>query len=238
MSTVIPKRRVYDGDVVNAEDWNSLIDDFYRTVGELNEHNLSSGFLTQLSRADDYDASVAWRIASASNGGNTTDVNEVIGGQPSGVSGALIFQETELWMTIWEFQWISTERADIYGIANVQASNVINRSWTTPAENQGLDEFLYLDAMNIKLGWILDGVLPSEHVRGAMDLGAAGINMERGFGGEFNAQDVSALFKSVRPGAHTMRLVVLRAEMPDEVTEALRKVIVSLWEAFIWEIRR
>jgi hypothetical protein len=92
--------------------------------------------------------------------------------------------------------------------------------------------------MNIKLAWILDGVNPSEHVRGAMDLGACGLNMERGFGGEYNAQDVSALFPDVPPGDHTMRLCVLRATMPDEVRETLRRVNVPLWEALIWEIKR
>lgn len=232
--TTLPRRRAFSGDVVDPSDWNDASEDAYRTLSSLNEHNLSSAFRSQATRAEDYSDSVAWRLAAASVG-TDGEVNDVIGGD---FSGGLVFQSEETWKDIWVFEWTSSERADIYPMANVQVSTAINRSWTTPSENSGLDSFKYLDAMNIRLGWILDGVLPGEHVRGSLDLGSAGVNMERGPGGEYNAQEVSALFKSVRAGRHTLRLVVNRASVPDDVQEALRKVSVPLWEAIVWEIRR
>lgn len=234
MSTTLPRRRLYDGEAVDPEDWNDLVDDSYRALGSLGEHNISSSFRTQVERSD-YSDSVACRLATASSGGSSGAVNEVIGGD---FSAGLVFQKEETWMDIWTFSWKSSERADIYAMANVQVSTAINRSWVTAPDDQGLDAFKYLDAMNIRLGWILDGVLPGEHVRGSLDLGSAGVNMERGPGGEYNAQEVSALFRGVAAGDNTLRLVVNRASVPDDVQEALRKVSVPLWEAIIWEIRR
>ena len=62
MSTVVPKRRIYDGDTVNPEDFNETVDDVNRELANLNEHNLSAaGFRTQVALSD-LDNSVAWRI--------------------------------------------------------------------------------------------------------------------------------------------------------------------------------
>ena len=55
---------------------------------------------------------------------------------------------------------------------------------------------------------------------------------------EFNAQDVSAVFHDIAPGDHTIRLCVMRAEMPDEVDEFRKRINVPIWSALIWEIRR
>lgn len=237
MSTVFPKRRIYDGDVVNPEDFNETLDDLYRNLKDLNEHNLDAAqFRSQVDRKTDTAKSVAWRLASNYNG-SAAIANEVVGNTPGDASGALVFAELELWKPIWTHTWVSEETSSYYAIANVQAgvTSQLRAGWTP---GTGLDEFKYRDAANVKLAWALDGVLPSEHVRGAMDLGACGLNMERGFAGEFNAQDVSALFPMVGPGDHTIQLLVLRAEMPDEVREINKKVIVPMWDALVWEIRR
>jgi hypothetical protein len=245
MSTTFPRRRMHAGDAVNPQDWNGQLDPFYTALTSLNEHNLSSGFRTQVQRQIDMADDIAWRLASAVAEASLSSagINEVIGGAPDLAPGALVFQSTETWLPIWTFSWTSSERSDIYAAANVQAQHAIDRgSWV--ASDAGLgpggtDQFYRFDNINLKLGWILDGSVPSEHVRGALDTGAAGLNMERGFGGEFNAQDVTALFKSVGPGDHTIQLCVMRTYPNDEVVGIPeRKCTVPLWEAEVWEISR
>lgn len=243
MSVIVPKRRIYDGDAVNPEDFNDTIDDLYRGLADLNEHNLdgsgtANSFPSQVEISDTAD-DVAWRLAHDYNGssGNVTDiVNQVLGGTPQDAAGALVFSDIEIWQTIWEFTWTNTEPATYYAIGNAEVCAVINSEISPTAD--GLEQFEYKDAMNMKLAWILDGVNPSEHVRGSLDTGAVDLNMERGFGGKFNAQDVSALFPSVAPGSHTIRLAVCRAEMPDEVQAQAKQVKVPIWSGIVWEIKR
>ena len=122
-------------------------------------------------------------------------------------------------------------------MANVQANTMTAAAGGFTGATS-LDAFKYKDAANIKLAWVLDGVNPSEHVRGALDTGACALNMERGFSGFFNAQDVSAVFHSVAPGDHTIRLCVMRAVMADEVDHVNKRINVPIWSALVWEIRR
>ena len=240
MSTVVPKRRIYDGDVVNPEDFNETVDDVNREIANLNEHNLSATLFRTQAALSDFDSSVAWRVKHAYNvaADATTIANSVAGGDPEGAAGALIVSDVEQWTTIWEFTWTSSEFSNIYAMANVQANTMTAVPGGYNGTTSGLPEFYYKDAQNIKLAWILDGVNPSEHVRGALDTGACGLNMERGFCGFFNAQDVSALFPAIAPGDHTIRLCVMRAEMPDEVKEFRKRINVPIWSALVWEIRR
>tara|TARA_Y100000114_G_scaffold152862_1_gene171880 strand:- start:1734 stop:2456 length:723 start_codon:yes stop_codon:yes gene_type:complete len=240
MSTVVPKRRIYDGDTVNPEDFNETVDDVNRELANLNEHNLSAaGFRTQVALSD-LDNSVAWRIKHAYNtaASSTTIANSVAGGDSENAAGVLLVSDVEQWVTIYEFSWSSAEFAHIYAMANVQANTMTAGPGGFSTSSSGLPAFQYKDAANIKLSWVLDGVNPSEHVRGSLDTGACAINMERGFSGRFNAQDVSAVFHDIAPGDHTIRLCVMRAEMPDEVDEFRKRINVPIWSALIWEIRR
>ena len=235
MSTVVPKRRIYDGEVVSPEDFNATVDNVNRELVNLNEHNLASSFSTQAALSD-MDSSVAWRLKHDYNG-STTIANSVAAGTPETASGVLIVSDTDQWVPIWEFSWTSSEFSNIYAMANVQAN-------TMTAEAGGFTgttdppEFKWRDAHNIKLAWILDGVNPSEHVRGSLDTGACGINMEAGFSGFFNAQDVSALFPAISPGDHTIRLCVMRAGFSDGVNHYKKRINVPIWSALVWEIRR
>lgn len=236
MSTVVPQRRIYPKDVANPEDLNATVDVFHQELVGLNEHNISSAFLSQAERSD-FDVSVAARLAHSYNA-TEAGINEVIGLNAEGAANAVVFGDVEKWHTVWEFSWGATEHTDIYAMANAQVGHPIQARWSAALPATKLDAFENYDAMNIRLAWSLDGALPGEHVRGSMDLGATALNMERGPGGEFNAQEVSALFKSVPPGQHTMRLLVSRADISDGVQDARRRVNVPLWEALIWEIRR
>lgn len=247
MSVIVPKRRIYDGDVVNPEDFNDTLDDLYRGLKDLNEHNLdgsgTDSFPADVEISDTAD-DVAWRLKHDYGGSsaNVTDiVNQVLGGTPEDATGALVFTDIEDWKTVWEFTWTNTETATYYAIGNLEVCAIGDAdsggSPLSPSVS-GLAQFPYKDAMNMKVAWILDGVNPSEHVRGSLDTSAVGLNMERGFGGKYNAQDVSAVFPSIAPGSHTIRLAVLRAEMPDEVQAQVKRVKVPLWSAIVWEIRR
>lgn len=236
MSTVLPRRRIYPQDAANPEDFNATVDVLYQEMPNLNEHNLSGQFLSQAERSD-FDASVASRLAHAYNGSEAI-VNEVIGLAGESASGSVVFGDTERWHTVWEFSWGSTEHAQIYAMANAQVGHPVQARWSGSLPATKSSAFERYDAINVKLAWSLDGVLPSEHVRGAMDLGACGLNMERGPGGEYNAQEITALFKSVPPGQHTIRLLAMRADLVDGVQDARRKINVPVWEGIVWEIRR
>ncbi len=131
MSTVVPKRRIYDGEVVSPEDFNATVDDLNRELVNLNEHNLSSTFRTQAALSD-FDSSVAWRLKHNYNtGGSATAIaNAVVGGTPESALGALVVSDVEQWATIYEFTWSSSEFAHIYAVANVQANPLpTTRKW-------------------------------------------------------------------------------------------------------------
>ena len=244
MSVIVPKRRLYDGDVVNPEDFNDTLDDINRGLADLNEHNLdgklTNSFPTQVALTDLAD-DAAWRVKAVYNDGEdaTTAIQKVMDGAPETVTGAVVFRDVEQWHTVWEFTWTANEMSTYYAMADVQANGVCETDSAIATDDDGLAQFKYKDALNIKLAWVLDGVNPSEHIRGSLDTGSIGLNMERGFGGRFNAQDVSALFPMVPPGDHTVRLMALRAEMPDEVQAPEEKFVnIPLWTAIFWEIRR
>ncbi len=248
----VPKRRPFTGDVVSPEDANDAADALYRGVYSVGEHNLNSAdFKSQVSRTADMDPGVAWRVAHAYRGA-LADVNECLGGSPSTVAAGLVFRESEVWKTIWEVPWSSEERRDYHAMASVQAGHAVDPlpdsdkdgtrdagAWrATEAFGVGEEGYLYLDGSGIQLAWVLDGDMPSEHVRGALDTGATGLNMERGFGGLLNAQEVSALFLDVPPGQHTLRLVALRTDMGDNERLTEREVFIPLFEGLVWEVRR
>ena len=243
MSVIVPKRRIYDGDVVNPEDFNDTLDDINRGLADLNEHNLDATGTGSFSAVtlDDISDNAIWRVKSAYNdaASATSIVQTVMDGQPANAAGALVFSDVEIWQTIWEFTWTANEMSTYYAMADVQANAIADDNGTPITTTlSGLDAFANKECLNLKLAWVLDGVNPSEHVRGSLDTGSVGLNMERGFGGRFNAQDVSALFPMVPPGDHTIKLMVLRATMPDEVQAQAKRVNVPMWTAILWEIRR
>ena len=233
MSTVVPKRRIYDGEVVSPEDFNATVDNLNREIVNLNEHNLTSAFNKTLPHMDN---AVAWRLKHDYNGSSTI-ANSVVAGTPESALGVLIVTETDQWVPIWEFSWTSSEFSNIYAMANVQANTMTAAAGGFTGTNDP-PEFLHRDAHNIKLAWILDGVNPSEHVRGALDTGASGLNMEEGFSGFFNAQDVSALFPLISPGDHTIQLCIMRTGFSDGVNHFKKRINVPMWSALVWEIRR
>jgi hypothetical protein len=231
MSTIVPRRRVYAGDVADPEDYNDTTTPFYTGSTKLNEHNLDVAWEGQVTATDDYDDAIAWRLAHAA----VDFAQDLISGNQSTAAGILKFSDVELWVTVWEFSWVSDERADVYAMSSIQAGHEVDRG---AFGGGGLAQFPQKDAINIKLSWELDGNVPSEHVCGALDIGAAGLNMEKGIGGEYNAVEVSALFPGVPAGAHTIRLVALRAMLPDDVNDELRKVYISSYENCVWEVAR
>lgn len=234
------KRRPYDGDVISPEDTRKATDSLAHGLTGLGEHNFKSSTMRSQVTMSNMAAGVAYRVAHAYRGSDTI-VQTCLSGNPESALGALVFKETDTWKTVWETSWKSTEIVDYHAMANVQTGHSVNTGGNLPTTNSPDDidsGFLHLDGTSLQLAWILDGDMPAEHVRGSLDTGSSGINMERGFGGQYNAQDVSAVFMSVPPGSHTLRLVVLRTTPVTGANIPNLKAYVPMFEALVWGIHR
>ncbi len=231
MSTTVPKRRLFPLEVLDPEDLNAQLDAAYQVTTELNEHNLDASEVRgQLARVDNYSNDIAYRIHHFYE----TYANDIMQGIYN-TAGMITFKDRDQWVQIHEHSWTSTERASIMAMATVQVGHTVDRAGSG---GFGLSPYNQRDAMNVKLAWELDGQIPSEHVCGSMDNAAAGPNMERGIGGEFNAGDLSATFPNVPAGHHTLKLSVLRAHLPDTLTDITRQVRATSFEGVVWEMRR
>jgi len=233
------KRRPYTGDVVSPEDMRKATDSLGLALTGLGEHNFSSGMASEVTMSD-MAAGVAYRVAHAYRGTDTI-VQTCLSGHPetSPAASALAFQETDTWKTVWETSWKSTERATYHAMANVQAGHTVGSLTVANGGSTDIDTgFVHYDGASLQLAWVLNGDMPAEHVRGSLDTGSSGINMERGFGGQYNAQDVSALFVDVPPGSHTLRLVILRVGPTTGAIVPGLKAYVPMFEAIVWGIHR